>query len=60
MVRWTVDSLRKNGLRVTVTAYNTADPSGAATRETPALTLEQLQSIALHPKWHELDYFASA
>ncbi|MFJ4777998.1 hypothetical protein [Streptomyces sp. NPDC088762] len=60
VVRWTVDTRYRNGLRVTVTAYNAADQSGPATRETPALTLELLQDIATDPMWHELDYFTSA
>ncbi|MFD8632874.1 hypothetical protein [Streptomyces sp. NPDC059533] len=59
VVRWTVDSLYKNGLRVTATTYNAADQSGPATREAPALTLEQLRYVASDPKWSELDYFAS-
>ncbi|MFD7630838.1 hypothetical protein ACFV7Q_33255 [Streptomyces sp. NPDC059851] len=60
VVPWTVDTRYRNGLRVTVTAYNAADQSGTATRETPALTLELLQHIATDPMWRELDYFASA
>ncbi|MFE2166719.1 hypothetical protein ACFXB3_16910 [Streptomyces sp. NPDC059447] len=55
VVQWTVDSLRKNGLRVTATAYNTADPNGSATREAPALTLEELQRIVTDGTWSELD-----
>ncbi|MFD4240578.1 hypothetical protein ACFWP3_03070 [Streptomyces sp. NPDC058525] len=57
---WTVDTRYRNGLRVTVTAYNAADQSGKATRETPALTLELLQQITTDPMWFELDHFASA
>ncbi|MER7468533.1 hypothetical protein [Streptomyces sp. NPDC097981] len=60
VVRWTVDSLHKNGLRVTLTACNAADESGPATRETPALTLEEMNVIALDPMWMELDHFALA
>ncbi|MEV7519509.1 hypothetical protein [Streptomyces sp. NPDC091371] len=52
VVQWTADTLRKNGLRVTVTAYNTANQSGAATRETPALTLDQLKELATAPGWN--------
>ncbi|MGW0753000.1 hypothetical protein [Streptomyces sp. NPDC002587] len=51
VVEWTVDTLRKNGLRVAVSAYNTANQSGAATREAPALTLEQLKELVLAPGW---------
>ncbi|MFD8882305.1 hypothetical protein ACFV0H_07240 [Streptomyces erythrochromogenes] len=52
VVQWTVDTLRKNGLRVTVSGFNTANQSGAATRPTPAVTLEKLQAIALAPGWN--------
>ncbi|MFI7504420.1 hypothetical protein ACIBVL_39275 [Streptomyces sp. NPDC049687] len=51
VVMWTADTLRKNGLRVVVTAFNTGDQNRAATRETPALTLSQLRRIALSPQW---------
>ncbi|MFD6227138.1 hypothetical protein ACFWFZ_09685 [Streptomyces sp. NPDC060232] len=52
VVQWTVDTLRKNGLRVTVSGFNTANQNGAATRRTPAVTLEQLKEIALVPGWN--------
>ncbi|MFG2983274.1 hypothetical protein ACGFYQ_18840 [Streptomyces sp. NPDC048258] len=55
VVEWTVDTLRTNGLRVVVSAYNTANQSGAATRETPALTLEQLKEMALAPGWNRAE-----
>lgn len=52
VVEWTVDTLRKNGLRVTLTAYNTANVSGAASRKTPALTLDQMKELATAPGWN--------
>ncbi|MFE7181764.1 hypothetical protein [Streptomyces erythrochromogenes] len=52
VVQWTVDTLRGNGLRVTVSGFNTANQNGAATRPTPAVTLEQLKAIALAPGWN--------
>lgn len=54
VVQWTVDTLRTDGLRVVVSAFNTANQSGSATRETPVLTLEQLKEIALAPGWSRL------
>ncbi|WP_046777895.1 hypothetical protein [Streptomyces yangpuensis] len=52
VVQWTVDTLRENGLRVTVSAFNTGNQNGAPTRRTPAPTLEQLKGIALAPGWN--------
>uniref|UniRef100_A0AAU2JQY9 LigA protein n=1 Tax=Streptomyces sp. NBC_00049 TaxID=2903617 RepID=A0AAU2JQY9_9ACTN len=52
VVEWSVDTLHKNGLRVVVLAYNTANVSGSATREAPALTLEQLKELVLAPGWN--------
>ncbi|MER6560824.1 hypothetical protein ABT300_24455 [Streptomyces sp. NPDC001027] len=51
VVMWTVDTLRKDGLRVVVSAFNTADQNKAATRAEPALTVKQLRTIALSPRW---------
>ena len=51
VVMWTVDTLRKDGLRVVVSAFNTGDQNKDATRSTPALTVEQLRKIALSPQW---------
>ncbi|MER5429815.1 hypothetical protein [Streptomyces sp. NPDC002588] len=51
VVEWTADTLRKEGLRVVVSAFNTDDQNKDATRETPALTLGQLRTIALSPEW---------
>ncbi|MGW1027601.1 hypothetical protein ACWD4J_28545 [Streptomyces sp. NPDC002577] len=49
----TVDVLRPNGDRVVISASNAADLHGEATREAPALTLDQLKKIATSEKWHE-------
>ncbi|GAB7104113.1 hypothetical protein JCM4814A_24270 [Streptomyces phaeofaciens JCM 4814] len=51
VVMWTVDTLRKDGLRVVVSAFNTGDQTKAATRAKPALTMAQLRDIALSPRW---------
>ncbi|MDX3540527.1 hypothetical protein PV721_40790 [Streptomyces sp. MB09-01] len=52
VIEWQVDTLRTDGLRVVVSAFNTANQSGTATREQPALTLDQLKEIALAPGWN--------
>ncbi|MEU9235075.1 hypothetical protein AB0D36_22040 [Streptomyces subrutilus] len=54
VVEWSVDTLRKDGLRVLVSSYNTANQTGTATREAPVLTVEQLKEIALTPGWNRL------
>ncbi|MBT1190245.1 hypothetical protein HET69_41330 [Streptomyces sp. CJ_13] len=48
---WTVDTLRPDGRRVVVSAFNTGNQAKPATRKEPALTMEQLRTIALDPKW---------
>ncbi|MBT2417936.1 hypothetical protein J7F01_09265 [Streptomyces sp. ISL-22] len=50
-VMWTVDTLRTDGFRVVVSAFNAGTQHDAPTRPTPALTREQLREIALSPKW---------
>ncbi|KJY22789.1 MULTISPECIES: hypothetical protein [Streptomyces] len=52
LVQWTVDTLRGNGLRVTVSGFNAGNQNGPANRPTPAPTLEQLKGIALAPGWN--------
>ncbi|MFJ6758957.1 hypothetical protein ACIQNK_28550 [Streptomyces sp. NPDC091273] len=52
VIEWTVDTVRTDGLRVVVSAFNTANTSGTATREQPVLTLDQLKEIALAPGWN--------
>ncbi|MEU5634526.1 hypothetical protein ACH47C_09280 [Streptomyces rishiriensis] len=51
VVMWTVDTLRKDGLRVVISAFNAAAQDGAATRAKPVLTIGQLRTIALSPRW---------
>ncbi|MBT2403441.1 MULTISPECIES: hypothetical protein [unclassified Streptomyces] len=51
VVWWTVDTLRPDGRRVVVSAFNTGNQNKPATREKPILTMEQLKAIALDPKW---------
>lgn len=48
---WTVDTLRTDGRRVVVSAFNSGAQDTPATRTTPALTLKQLREIALSPNW---------
>ncbi|GHG95506.1 hypothetical protein [Streptomyces lanatus] len=52
-VMWTVDTLRTDGFRVVVSAFNAATQHDAPSRETPALTEEQLRKIALSPEWEQ-------
>ncbi|OKI64913.1 hypothetical protein [Streptomyces sp. MJM1172] len=51
VVWWSADTLRPDGRRVVVSAFNTGNQSKPATRKEPALTMEQLRTIALDPKW---------
>ncbi|MEE1797966.1 hypothetical protein PUR57_04590 [Streptomyces sp. JV176] len=51
VVQWTVDTIRPDGLRVVVSAFNSGAQNTPATRATPALTLEQLTAIATSEKW---------
>jgi hypothetical protein len=51
VVMWTVDTLRTDGTRVVISAFNSGAQDTAATRKTPALSIGQLRAIALSPKW---------
>ncbi|MBK3575227.1 hypothetical protein JHN63_15680 [Streptomyces sp. MBT65] len=51
VVMWTVDTLRTDGTRVVISAFNSGAQDTAATRKTPALTTKQLRTIALSPNW---------
>ncbi|MFE0419129.1 hypothetical protein [Streptomyces tendae] len=55
VLMWTVDTLRPGpaGFRVVISAFNTADQNKDATRDAPALTMEQLRQIALSEDWDE-------
>ncbi|WP_418958343.1 hypothetical protein [Streptomyces tritici] len=54
VVWWSADTMRTDGFRVVISAFNTAAQHERATREEPALTLEQLKAMALSPKWKAL------
>ncbi|MFF8710150.1 hypothetical protein ACF07T_01730 [Streptomyces sp. NPDC015184] len=51
VVMWTADTIRPDGLRVVVSAFNSGSQNTKATRKTPALTMRQLKSIATSGKW---------
>ncbi|MEU6553365.1 hypothetical protein ABZ915_24265 [Streptomyces sp. NPDC046915] len=51
VVMWTADTMRADGRRVVISAFNSGTQHDAATRKTPALTVEQLRKIALSRKW---------
>ncbi|MFF4397519.1 hypothetical protein [Streptomyces sp. NPDC001480] len=51
VVMWTVDTMRADGRRVVISAFNSGTQNDAATRKTPALTVDQLRKIALSAKW---------
>ncbi|MFG3530088.1 hypothetical protein ACGF8B_25570 [Streptomyces sp. NPDC047917] len=51
VVMWTADTLRPDGLRVVVSAFNSGAQNTKATRETPALTMRQLKAVATSGKW---------
>ncbi|MGN9814133.1 hypothetical protein ACTMUQ_02160 [Streptomyces sp. SD11] len=53
VVMWTVDTLRTDGLRVVVSAFNSGAQNTPATRDEPALTMEQLRKIATSGKWRD-------
>ncbi|TXS41948.1 hypothetical protein [Streptomyces sp. OR43] len=48
-----VDTIRPDGLRVVISAFNTANQNEAATRAEPALTLAQLRKIATSKVWRK-------
>ncbi|MEV0535279.1 hypothetical protein [Kitasatospora sp. NPDC050463] len=50
-VMWTVDTLRPDGLRVVISAFNSGSQRTPATRTAPALTMDQLKAIATGPAW---------
>ncbi|MBC9728366.1 hypothetical protein [Streptomyces sp. TRM68367] len=53
VVMWTVDTLRTDGMRVVISAFNAGSQREDATRDAPALTMKQLRAIALSPKWRK-------
>ncbi|WP_395361290.1 hypothetical protein ACHGLA_16545 [Streptomyces sp. YH02] len=54
VVWWTVDTITPEGYRVVLSAFNAGTQHEAATRAEPALTMEQLRSIALSLRWQTL------
>lgn len=54
IVMWTVDTIRPDGRRVVISAFNSGAQTTAPTRKTPALTLSRLEKIATDPKWNTL------
>ncbi|MFI7239769.1 hypothetical protein [Streptomyces cyaneofuscatus] len=54
VVSWTADTMRPDGLRVVVSAFNSGAQSTPATRPEPALTMEQLTAVATSPEWLKL------
>ncbi|MFF0967909.1 hypothetical protein ACWDQO_00010 [Streptomyces sp. NPDC003703] len=54
IVMWTVDTIRPDGRRVVVSAFNSGGQNAPATRKEPALTMQQLERIATDPKWLSL------
>ncbi|MEU7060000.1 hypothetical protein [Streptomyces sp. NPDC046197] len=51
VVMWTVDTIRPDGFRVVISAFNSGAQNTPASRTAPALTMRQLESIATSPKW---------
>ncbi|MDQ0583157.1 hypothetical protein [Streptomyces rishiriensis] len=54
VVMWTADTMRSDGRRVVISAFNASSQSTAATRPAPPLTVAQLRKIALSPDWDVL------
>ncbi|MER5533621.1 hypothetical protein [Streptomyces mirabilis] len=54
VVMWTADTIRTDGFRVVVSAFNSGSQETAATRTAPALSTKQLRTIALSAKWRGL------
>ncbi|MFE3880524.1 hypothetical protein ACFXPX_39820, partial [Kitasatospora sp. NPDC059146] len=48
---WTVDTLHPDGLRVVISSFNSGTQTSPATRKTPVLTDDQMQTIAAAPVW---------
>ncbi|KES03838.1 hypothetical protein BU52_28100 [Streptomyces toyocaensis] len=54
VLMWTADTMRPDGFRVVISAFNTGAQHQDATRATPALTVDRLKEIALSGKWEGL------
>ncbi|WP_432157075.1 hypothetical protein [Streptomyces sp. bgisy153] len=55
VVMWTVDTIRPDGRRIVISAFNAGSQVTPATRTDPALTMDELRRIALSPEWEALD-----
>src|SRR5690606_5639079 len=54
VVMWTVDTVRPDGGRVVISAFNSGSQHESATRATPARTMKELRAVALAPEWDAL------
>ncbi|MEU0947136.1 hypothetical protein ABZ379_31035 [Streptomyces canus] len=50
-VMWTVDTMRADGRRVVISAFNAGTQNQPATRATPALSIAQMRKMALDALW---------
>ncbi|WP_229834337.1 hypothetical protein [Streptomyces xantholiticus] len=51
VVGWTVDTLRPDGFRVVMTAFNAPGQGKDASRAEPVLSIEQMRTVVLDEKW---------
>ncbi|MFH9242271.1 hypothetical protein ACH4KO_35015 [Streptomyces anulatus] len=54
VVWWSADTMRPDGMRVVVSAFNSGAQSTPATRPEPALTMDQLVALATSQEWLKL------
>ncbi|MFI7288307.1 hypothetical protein ACIBRY_16895 [Streptomyces anulatus] len=54
VVWWSADTMRPDGMRVVVSAFNSGEQSTPATRPEPAVTMDQLVALATSPEWLKL------
>ncbi|OIJ85405.1 hypothetical protein [Streptomyces colonosanans] len=52
-VMWTVDTIRPDGRRVVISAFNSGTQNTPPTRKAPALTMKQMETIATSTKWRQ-------
>ncbi|MFF7903580.1 hypothetical protein ACIP4X_08320 [Streptomyces sp. NPDC088817] len=55
IVWWSADTIRPDGRRVVISAFNSGAQNTPATRKDPVLTMKQLEAIATAPTWHPQD-----
>lgn len=53
-IGWTVDTVRPDGFRVVMMAFNAPGQGQDASRAEPVLTIEQMKTIALDAKWRSV------